>query len=242
MRSLFENGAGFELDYFADLEFHPYGARCDAEIQERSRMITQNLLNRGADLILVACNTATAVAIDSLREEFEVPFVGVEPYLSLFEKQAIPKEDAYVLMTPLMAGSKRFEALRQRRDPEGHINPFICPELASLVEEGLLHGPTRELQIKIEWELKELKKLRPQSLILGCTHYPFVKEWIEDWTKARCYSPCEFVAKRVLELLELEYLGQKNQTLAPSEFYYSPALGQDFELKDMSSYEVFRIL
>lgn len=238
VRSLFEAKAPIELDYFADLEFHPYGARSDAEVLERSRAITKKLLDRGAQLILVACNTATAVAIDTLRDEFDVPFVGIEPYLNIFEKQDIPRKGAYVLMTPLMASSKRFEKLRLRRDPEGLIKEFVCPNLASLVEEALLHGPSQELKKKVQDELQELKSLRPRSLILGCTHYPFIKVWIEEWTGAQCFSPCPFVAKRVLEVLKL---GPLDETFSQSNFSYSSSLKESFTFKDMTSYPVFRI-
>lgn len=235
VESLFETQARIHLDYFADLEFHPYGARNDAEVLQRSRVITQKLLERGAELILVACNTATAVAIDSLRDEFDVPFVGIEPYLNLFEKQAIPKQEAYVLITPLMASSQRFEDLRQRRDPEGHIKEFVCPGLASLVEEGLLKGLNRELEQKVQAELKALKDLKPKVLILGCTHYPFVKDWIEKYTGAQCYSPCAFVAQRVLKLLELKPLGHEIHALCQEKFYYSSSLSKKFVLKNMKS-------
>lgn len=239
VRSLLDTRADLQIDYFADLEFHPYGALSDEAVLERAILISQKLIERGAELILVACNTATAVAIDSLREKFDVPFVGIEPYLSIFERQAIPAQDAYVLMTPLMASSERFKKLKERRDPKGNIREFVCPRLASLVEEGLEKGPSLDLQKKIQDELQELKDLRPQSLILGCTHYPFIKEMIEHWTKAQCYSPCPFVAKRVLQLLELDSFEEGE---SKSCFYYSRDLGQSFSEKTISDYSTFRIL
>jgi glutamate racemase len=239
VRSIAETGAHLQIDYFADLEYHPYGALSDEVVFERAVLITEKLIERGAELILVACNTATAVAIDLLREKFNVPFVGIEPYLSVFERQAIPKEDAYVLMTPLMAASKRFGKLKDRRDPEGIIKTFVCPRLASLVEEGLRNGQSIGLQKKIQNELGELKSLKPQSLILGCTHYPFLKEMIEQWTGAQCYSPCPYVAQRVLQVLEIF---PADNAQAQGQFSYSLDLTETFKLKDISDYRAFRIL
>ena len=239
VRSLVETGAHLQIDYFADLEYHPYGALSDEVVFERAVLITKKLIDRGAELILVACNTATAVTIDLLREKFNVPFVGIEPYLSVFERQAIPREHAYVLMTPLMAASKRFGKLKDRRDPDGIVKTFVCPRLASLVEEGLKDGQSLALQKKIQDELAELKSLRPQSLILGCTHYPFLKEMIELWTGAQCYSPCAYVAQRVLQVLELAPAGDAQ---IKGQFHYSLDLTASFELKNMSDYCAFRIL
>lgn len=241
VRALLETRAPIQVDYFADLEFHPYGALNDETVLERAILISQKLIERGAELILVACNTATAVAIDSLREKFQVPFVGVEPYLTLFERQTIPTEDAYVLMTPLMANSERFKKLKQRRDPSGSIREYTFFKLASLVEEGFELGQGHDLQSRIQQELNELKQMRPKSLILGCTHYPFIKDMIEHWTGASCYGPCPFVAKRVLHLLELDPF-DSGQVKMNGSFSYSRELRQDFRPKDISAYPIFRIL
>jgi glutamate racemase len=192
--------------YFADHAFAPYGGLEEEQILDRSRAISQILLNHSVDLIVLACNTATAIAIDQLRSEFSIPFVGIEPFLTAAQKSAIPvdeRADQVVLVTPSMYKSKRFKKLCERRDPEGQVRVHACPTMAWAIERAFDH---EEAGAIIQSALGDLDPLKNQGLkyaILGCTHYPLIAQKIADYLAVKTLSPCRYVAKRAAEQLAL---------------------------------------
>ncbi len=200
---LFKKIPEAEYLYVADEAFAPYGPKSDEVIFERSKYIVNLLLKQEVDLIVVACNTATAVSIDGLRNLFpQFPFVGVEPYLKSFQNLEGPHKKMVVLTTISTGKSTRFKLLKERLDPTGEIAHFPLPLLASLVEEGNKLGFDQALKDKIVAELQPIKDQHFNYAILGCTHYPLVAKWIEEITGAITLSPCPYVAKRVSDLLQ----------------------------------------
>lgn len=201
--------------YYSDAQFAPYGDKVDSQIIERCYYIVEKFLENGVQLIVIACNTATAVAIDILREKYPIPFVGVEPYINYLNHHADQKINAVVLLTETTAKSNRFAVLKKRLDPEQKIEVFPCPNLAQAIEKG---------QVTDEFLKNELAPILDKgfsTVILGCTHYPFVQELISRLLQATCVSPCEAVAKRVFSLLsgenegegQLVFIGQENSQL-----------------------------
>jgi glutamate racemase len=196
--------------YMADRAYAPYGGRSDTEILERSKFLVKTLLEQGADLIVVACNTATAVAIDELRKSCPVPIVGIEPYLTAaqhFNWSLAPDRRQVVLVTPSMARSARFMDLRSRRDPEGLIHVHPCPNMARLIEDALdaRHQAQHKQEI-VAQALNDLDPLKGQGFayaLLGCTHYALVTSAIEDYLTLEARAPGAAVAQRVRELLGL---------------------------------------
>ncbi len=161
------------LRYLADAAFAPYGERSDEAILERSRHLVAQLLSQGATLIVVACNTATAVAIDTLRREHpHVPFVGVEPgvrpALALSRRRRIA-----VMATEATLRSERFAALVQREAAAAFVHAQPCPGLAAAIERDL------PLQAMLEGFCAEVNAADVDVVTLGCTHYPFVRTQIE---------------------------------------------------------------
>lgn len=201
---LFKQFPKAEYFYVADRAFAPYGPKSDEEILDRARAVTKILRAQNVDLIVIACNTATAVAIDDLRREnSDLSFVGVEPYLNSFHKLENVEVKKMVVLTTISTGkSERFKRLKSKLDPEGNIAHYSLPLLASLVEKGDREGFSDELKREVSDELQVIVGNGFNFCILGCTHYPLVATWIEELTQTEALSPCPYVAKRVVELLK----------------------------------------
>lgn len=197
------------FDYIADDAYAPYGNLSSAKIIERSLFLTERLLKRNADIIVLACNTATAEAIDTLRERYpEVLFVGIEPYLSILNKRPlISKHDTYAVITTQATGrSKRFLKLKERFDPSNKISHFICKKLAGLIEKALILGLDPKVESEIYQELAFLDQQHFDYVILGCTHYSFIDDLIYDRFGVNTICPAFHVGRRVRELVGDNFL------------------------------------
>lgn len=161
-----------DLLYFAD-QFHiPYGPRPIGEIRRFSEAITRYLLERGATAIVVACNTASAAALKSLRATFSaVPFVGMEPAV----KPAAEVSRARVIgviATPATFQGELFASVVDRFAHDVKVLTQVCPGLVEQIEAGQLDTPQTKAMLR-EF-LSPLVAQGIDSLVLGCTHYPFV--------------------------------------------------------------------
>ncbi|RFA24382.1 glutamate racemase [Alkalilimnicola ehrlichii] len=165
------------LLYVADSAHVPYGEKPVGYVQERSRLIARFCIERGAKALVVACNTATAAAVSLLREEFSLPVVAMEPAV----KPAVAASrngKVGVLATSGTLASARFAALLERFGADTDIITRPCPGLVEQVELGELNSPrTRHLITRYTQPLLEADI---DTLILGCTHYPFLRETIGD--------------------------------------------------------------
>lgn len=165
------------LVYFADSGHAPYGERGEAHILHRAQAVAGHLVKEGAAGLVVACNTATAVAVRTLRERWsELAIVGVEPGLK--PAAALTRNGRIgVLATPGTLASDKFRALVQAQAPHLTIVPRACPGLARLIEDGDLDAPA--LREAIRNHTAALRDAGVDTVVLGCTHYPFVRHHIE---------------------------------------------------------------
>ena len=165
------------LIYVADSAHVPYGDKSAHYIEHRAITLTRFLIEQGADAIVIACNTATAAAAATLRSQFNLPIVGMEPAV----KPAVAATKSGIIGVLATIGtleSARFAALLERYAGEVKIVTQGCPGLVEQVESGDLHGiRTREL---IERYTTPLLARGADTLILGCTHYPFLSNLIRD--------------------------------------------------------------
>ncbi|HLY96717.1 MAG TPA: glutamate racemase [Sideroxyarcus sp.] len=165
------------LIYVADSGHVPYGDKSPAYIEQRSQTLARFLISQGADAIVIACNTATAAAVASLRSRFDLPIVGMEPAV----KPAVAATRSGVVGVLATIGtleSARFAALLERYGEEVEIVTQGCPGLVEQVELGELRSArTREL---IERYTAPLLHRGADTLILGCTHYPFLAALIHE--------------------------------------------------------------
>ncbi len=166
------------LLYVADSGHAPYGERGDAFVIERSMRIATHLLAHGAVGLVVACNTATAAAVRHLRERWPlVPIIGVEPGLK--PAAATTRNGRIgVLATPSTLASEKFHdsLLAQPAGVVVVLRP--CPRLAGLIETGDLEAPA--LQLDIAEHVSALHAAQVDTVVLGCTHYGFVRRKFED--------------------------------------------------------------
>lgn len=165
------------LLYVADSGHAPYGERDDAFIQARSEHISDFLVHQGADAIVVACNTATAAAIHRLRLRCgDLPVIGVEPGVKPAVALSASKRVG-VLATPGTLGSLKFRRLVEQHGQGAHLVLQACPGLAREIESGVLDTPA--LRDMVARFCAPLRAAQVDTVVLGCTHYPFVAPLIQ---------------------------------------------------------------
>lgn len=214
--------------YYSDDAFAPYGPKSDQEITKRAFVVTEELLKNNVDLIVIACNTATASSIDELREKFPtIPFVGVEPYLNAYYKMPEGPKKVMVLTTESTGKSERFKRLKSRLDPDSKIDHFALKNLARLVESFYYHPSEKNaFEAEVKEELAFLQNKKYTHAILGCTHYPLVASLIEENLQLKTISPCPYIASRVLDLMK-EAVVKKNDKSIDLKFnFYSSSNNQ----------------
>jgi glutamate racemase len=166
-----------DLLYLADTAYCPYGPRPAAEVRARALAIGRWLVERGAALLVVACNTASSAALDALRAELPVAVVGMEPGLKP-AAAATRSGCVGVLATSNTLAGPRFAALIERYAEGVEVLTQPCPGLVELVEAGKLSGPVA--RALVERYVAPLLERGVDTLVLGCTHYPFLRSTIAD--------------------------------------------------------------
>lgn len=167
------------LLYFSDAQFAPYGGRPESQIEERALAIGTFLVARDVKALVVACNTATAVAIAALRRAYPALIVvGVEPGLKPAAAVSVSKIVG-VLATEATLASHRFAHLRETLSATTAVTflTMPCPGLALLIEQDRMHLPA-SIALLRSFVLPLLDQ-GADTLVLGCTHYPFVRDQIE---------------------------------------------------------------
>lgn len=166
------------LHYIADCGHIPYGEKTPAFIRERCQLIAARLHAQGAKALVVACNTATVAAVADLRERYpRWPIVGMEPAVKP-AAAATRNGRVGVLATTGTLQSAKFAALLDRFALGVQVVTQPCPGLVEQVERGDLHGPeTRRL---LQGFLEPLLTAECDTLILGCTHYPFLRPLLAE--------------------------------------------------------------
>lgn len=166
------------LLFVADSGYVPYGEKTPEFIIERCSYITEFLLGQGAKALVIACNTATAAAANELRQSYpDVPLIAMEPAVKP-ATAATRNGRVGVLATTGTLKSARFAALLDRFAHEVEVFMQPCPGLVELIEAGHLAGDeTRRLLIELT---RPLLSHHCDTLILGCTHYPFIKPLLRE--------------------------------------------------------------
>ncbi|KAF1027027.1 MAG: Glutamate racemase [Burkholderia plantarii] len=191
--------------YVADSRHAPYGERDDAFIVARTLAIGEWLMERGAKALVVACNTATAQSIAVARERLAIPLIGVEPGIkpaTLVSRSRV----AGVLATQATLRSARFNALLERH---GLDCRFLCQPGHGLVQ-AIERGDTRsdEVRALLAGYLEPMLEAGADTLVLGCTHYPFLDTTIRELTQNRLtlIDTGEAIARQLERVLEARAL------------------------------------
>ena len=188
--------------YLADGKNCPYGERSKEEIATLTRRAVVDLMARGVKLVVVACNTATAVAIESLREEFDIPFVGMEPAVKP-AALATKSGTIGILATRASLGGELFKTTSARYASDVRILSVVGEGFVETVEQGREQEPeTVEMVRRV---VEPLLAEGVDHIVLGCTHYPFLESALREVVgerDVRLVNPAPAVARRVEWLLD----------------------------------------
>ena len=167
--------------YVADSAWCPYGSKSPEQIRQRTHAVAQQLMDRGATTIIVACNSATIHAIASLRATYpEIDFIGLEPALKPASMLTQNGKIAVLATSATLAGDKFHKLIAEWITPAGHtLHTQDCPKFVELVERGITQGA--EVDAAIAEYLEPIIQQSPDTLVLGCTHYPFLSESIRAY-------------------------------------------------------------
>ena len=198
------------LIYVADQIHIPYGPRSTAELQQFSCAITEFLLQHNSKIIVVACNTATAAALNYLRQTFtDISFVGMEPAVKPAARQTQTGQVG-VLATAATIQSERYADLMARFAQNVTVYEDPCFGLVQAIEAG--HFATPQTKHLLQTILQPMLTRQVDTVVLGCTHYPFVIDVIAEivGTAVSIIDPAPAVARQTERVLAKE--GLLNQT------------------------------
>lgn len=213
--------------YYSDSIHNPYGDKSKEEIIHYVDNIVKFFIHEGCKIIVFACNTATSITIDTMREKYkDIIFVGIEPAYKMVHDYS-KNQKTLVMATPATLKSERFLNLYHHYDNQNTIL-LACPNLASLIEND-----------KEEEILEYLKKVLPvneniEVVVLGCTHYPLIKKEISQILgNVIFYDGGKGVAKRLKSILDSSKIMSTNRT-STIQFYDS----SNSSFKEKRFYEI----
>lgn len=187
--------------YYSDNANCPYGEKSREYIIDRARAITSFLISQGADIVVVACNTATAAAISTLREEFPICFIGMEPAVKP-AAQATATGVVGVLATAGTLKATKYIDTREKWAHDVKIVEHIGQGFVELVENGTVTG--EEAEAVVEKSVRPLIDAGADTIVLGCTHYPFLSDTIRKVAgkPINLIDPAPAVAKHLLDIMK----------------------------------------
>lgn len=199
-----------DLIYFGDTARLPYGPRSKETIIRYSKQCASFLISKGVKMIVVACNTASALALKELQESFDLPILGVIEPGSRAAAATTENHRIGVIGTEGTVRSKSYESEIRKHLPEAEILALPCPLFVHLVEEGWADTDIAELTARKY--LLELAEYDVDTLVLGCTHYPALRYTINKvlGNHIRLINPAYETAKATRS--KLEELGLLNET------------------------------
>lgn len=163
--------------YYSDNENAPYGIKTKKEIRSLTEKAVKFLINKNVKAIVIACNTASSASVKYLRRKYEIPIIAMEPAV----KPALKKVDngkILVLATKFTLNNKKFDELIKRLNLENKIIKKDATELVSLIEN--LEENKQNIIKKLKKYKEKLKGEKVDVIVLGCTHFVFIKKEIEN--------------------------------------------------------------
>ncbi len=169
---------GERIIYFGDTARVPYGSKSKETVTEYSRQIIHFLVSQGVKVVVVACNTASALAVDTMREEFNIPIIDVVGPGAHTAAQATKNGSIGVIGTEGTIRSGMYNKYIYNLNPDLNVYGKACPLFVPLVEEGWIYDTvTHEVARRY---LSDFQGKNVDSLVLGCTHYPLLRNLIRD--------------------------------------------------------------
>jgi len=221
LREIRKQSPNESILYFADQVHVPYGQRALEEVRDFSEKITQFLLDRGVKIIVVACNTASAAALQYLRAIYpEVPFIGMEPAVKPAAEHTTTGIVG-VLATPATFQGSLYGSVVERFANNVTLLTNTCPGLVEQIEQGDFTG--EETRNILESALLPMLKQGIDTVVLGCTHYPFVIPLIQAITgpNVRVIDPAPAVARQIVRIMDLKGIRNCDSNLGSLNFFTS---------------------
>ncbi|MBB6459164.1 glutamate racemase [Flammeovirga kamogawensis] len=200
-----EEAPTLPLLYFADQEYCPYGEKSHDELIDRADKITAFLIAKGAKIIVVACNTATAAAIEFLRNKYTIPFVGMEPAIKTAALASSTKAVG-VLATEGTFSGRLFNETKEKYAKGVNVIIQAGKGMVDLVENQLIGTPTSHKVLA--GLLVEMITHNVDHIVLGCTHYPFLKNDIQEivGSEVKLIDPAPAVVRQIKRIIKKENL------------------------------------
>lgn len=224
-REIMRNLPSERIVYFGDTARVPYGNKSKEIVLKYSRQIVRFLMTQDVKAIVVACNTASALALETIRNEIDIPIIGVVKPGAKVAAETTRNKKIGLIGTRGTVNSKIYREIIQSKDPEIEVIGQACPLFVPLVEEGWLKDP-----VTIEVARRYLKPLLEQdidTLILGCTHYPLLRSLLRELAgdKVSLVNPAYETAKALERLLsENDLLNERKiEEEFPYHFFVSDA-------------------
>ncbi|MCB1192252.1 MAG: glutamate racemase [Leptospiraceae bacterium] len=222
LNELTQSLSQIEFVYYGDLKNAPYGEKTSAEVFALTASACEYLINKEVDAIVIACNTATSVAIEKLRARYSIPIFGMEPAI----KPALldhPLEMVAVMATSLTLKEDKFTNLKHRLNGHSRIKPVPCNGLAKLID----LGDREKIKAFLEPILDDLCRQNIQVVVLGCTHYVLIKELIYRLNpNIKIYDGNAGTARHVANKLNLQF---RQEAYTPKiEIYLNGATEEDY--------------
>lgn len=213
-----------EFIYYADTDNVPYGEKTKDEIRTLSDRAVDFLVRRGAEVIVIACNTATSAAADFLREKYSVPIIGMEPAV----KPAIAHSQGkrvLVTATPLTIKEDKLKRLIKSQNAQGQVDLLPLPQLVNFAENLEFSSPQAADYLKTK--LSSLDLTRYSNVVLGCTHFNYFKDLFKAILPkdAQLIDGVEGTVRRLASVLGC----QNEKTHSTTAYYFSGRLVSDAE-------------
>ena len=217
MREIIRQMPEERIIYLGDTARVPYGARSPETVSRYSFENTRFLMSKGIKILVVACNTSSAVSLDMLRGQFPIPVAGVvEPGARAAVANTKSKKIA-VIGTETTIKSAAYEKAIRAIDESVKVSGIACPLFVPLIEEGWLHGDV--VTLTAGEYLTPVKSNGADTLVLGCTHYPMIKHVIGDIAQIPLIDSAVETAKEVKQILAKGNMLSKGGGQSSREFY-----------------------
>ena len=210
-----------DIVYFGDTARVPYGSKSKDTIVYFSRQIVRFLRTKDVKAIVVACNTASALALEEIKDEIDIPMIGVVGPGAIAAAKATATGHVGVIGTQATVSSGIYAKVLSEIDPKISVTGKACPLFVPMVEEQMMdHQVMREM---IDYYLSSFKESEVDALVLGCTHYPLLRKQIGEYLgeTITLVNPAYETAMCLKELLEEQGLRSTQKKQAAADLYVS---------------------
>ena len=221
-REILKKLPNYSYIYYSDSKNNPYGDKTHEELIEITEEIVDYLVSHGCKIIVIACNTASAICKDYLRDKFDVPIIAIEPAYKMVN-DTNPQGKTLILATKGTLESEKFKELYQKYDNH-HTSIYECVGLADLIEQN----KTKEID---EYLIKHLTKFKGvENVVLGCTHYPLITDKIKKVLgDVRFYDGSLGVVHRLEQIITSISLKPSGANVSFIDSSYNPIKKERFE-------------